>query len=249
MKRQTFGIKHFALATAFILTGFTNTTKGQGISSKAEAKITAKKTKQHLIILSIKDEFWAEYLDAMHNNIAKTKEEKGGIIFKLFQPEDGSHKVALMERFKSKPEFEEHFKADYVPKELMGKAKDGEVDWIDLDEVAEIPPVEPQKPYDIISPRNVLVFFDIKPEKRQEFINAAKELIPQSRKAEGNVRFNIFQQEKDQNKFLFVESWASSNAHETQLKQDFIKKFFNVTEGMFLANPLETRWFANDISK
>lgn len=214
-----------------------------------ESNTATEPTKQHIIILTVKDEYWNEYLDAMHNNIAKTRLEEGSIIFQLLQPEDGTHRVALIERFKSKAAFDEHFKADYIPKALMGKAKIGEANWIDLKEVAQVPPIEPKDPFDVISPRNVLVFFDVKPEKRKAFIDAAAELMPQSRKAPGNIRFNLFEQEKDQNKFVFVESWENAATHETQLEQDFIKKFFKDTDGMFISDPLETRWFAKDISK
>lgn len=208
-----------------------------------------KETYQHVGIVTIKDEKWNEYVAAMQNNIVQSRKEDGNILFTLLQPEGGTHKVAFVERYKDRAALDEHSKADYIPKKLTGEAKIGEIVITEIKELSEVPAVEPANADEIYPPRNVLVFFDVKPEKRQVFIDAIAQTTTNARKAPGNVRFNTFQETADANKFVLVEGWESVAAHEAHLAQDYSKKFNEAVNGIFVSNPADTRWFAKDISK
>lgn len=218
-------------------------------STSKDVSASTSETYQHVAMATVKDEKWDDLLAAMHNNIAHSRQEEGNILFTFMQPDDGSHDVVWVERFKNRAAFEEHAKAEYLPEQEWADSKDGEMTVHELKEVAEIPAVEPENSDDLYSPRNVVVFFDVKPENRQSFIEAIATLTPQARQAEGNVRFNIFQHVDDQNKFVLVESWSSVANHEKHLAQDYSKKFDEAVSGYFVSNPADTRILAKDISK
>ncbi len=247
LKIPAFGVMLILLAGCNETTKKTNRGESTADTVATNAAITTDEPAfQHLVTANIKSEKWDEYVSAMHHNIANSRQEPGNIIFTLYQPEDGSHKVAFMERFKNKAAFEEHMKANYLPKKATAESLIGKMERTELNEVTEVPAVEPTD--DRLTPRNSIVFFDVKPEKRQDFIDAIAELTPHARQANGNVRFNIFQQVADENKFVLIESWESVADHETHLEQDHSKKFDQDTEGIFVSNPMDTRWLAKDIS-
>lgn len=208
-------------------------------------------TYQHIAMATIKDEKWDDYLSVMQRNIASSRQETGNVLFTLFQPEDGTHQVAWVERFKNKPAFEEHLKSELLPlvEKTLADAKAGEIVMHELKEIPEVPAVEPVNADDISSPRNVIVFFDVKPEKRQTFIDAIAEVTPHARQAKGNARFNLFQYQANENKFVLVESWESIAHHEFHLAQDYSKKLDATIDGIFVSNPADARWLAQDISK
>lgn len=210
--------------------------------------VVDEETYQHIALASIKDEMWDEYVAAMHNNIANSRQEPGNIIFTLFQPEDGTHQVAFMERFQNRTAFEEHLTADYLPEAITQKSLIGEMEIRTLKEVAEVPAVEPENADEVLTPRNIIVFFDVKPEERKTFVDAIAEVTKHSRAAEGNVRFNVFQQTDDENKFVLLESWESIAHHETHLAQEYSKVFDNAVTGVFVTNPMDSRLLATDIS-
>ncbi len=205
-------------------------------------------TYQHIALATIKDDMWDAYIDAMHTNIKNSRQEEGNIIFTLFQPEDGAHEVAFMERFKDTVVFGKHLKAPYLPEAITQQSLVGEMEIRTLKEVAAIPAVEPVDADTVVTPRNIIVFFDVKPTERAAFIKAMATVTKHARNAKGNVRFNVFQETADANKFVLLESWKSSAEHETHLAQAYSKAFDDAVANMFVSNPMETRIVAKDIS-
>lgn len=209
-------------------------------------------TFQELGIINIKEGHWDKYLSAMQNNIANSRQEPENISFTLYQPEDGKQQALWFERFENKAAYVEHQEYDYLKTviRVVDESAEGEVTAIALKEVADVPAaVVTPVPAKDQSKRNVIVLFDIKPEKRQGFIEAIAEVTPYARQAPGNLGFNIFQYADDPNKFVLVEGWESVAAHETHLEQDYSKKLDAAIEGAFVSNPMDSRWLARDISQ
>ncbi len=50
------------------------------------------------------------------------------------------------------------------------------------------------------------------PEKRDEFLGYAKELIEATRKEEGNISYYLHQDVKDENHLTFIEEWKNQDA-------------------------------------
>lgn len=52
----------------------------------------------------------------------------------------------------------------------------------------------------------------LKPGRKQDFINTARELILKSRAEEGNISYSLFQDIHDENVVTFIEEWKDQNA-------------------------------------
>lgn len=65
----------------------------------------------------------------------------------------------------------------------------------------------------------------IKPEKVEEFIEATRSLIEQSRAEEGNVSYSLFQDPADPSKFLFFEEWKNQAAVDAHFATAHFKAF------------------------
>ena len=61
---------------------------------------------------------------------------------------------------------------------------------------------------------HILASFEVKNDKLQEFVELCNELIRESRQEEGCVSYNLQQDIKRENHFVFVEQWKSNEAIE-----------------------------------
>lgn len=53
-----------------------------------------------------------------------------------------------------------------------------------------------------------------KPGREQELLDALKVVVDQSRKEEGALRYDLFRDQADPRRFIFVEHWASRQLRE-----------------------------------
>ena len=61
---------------------------------------------------------------------------------------------------------------------------------------------------------HILAQFSVKEDKVSEFIELCKELVKESCQEEGCVAYNLQQNRKRENHFVFVEQWKSNEAIE-----------------------------------
>ncbi|QNL51846.1 antibiotic biosynthesis monooxygenase [Olivibacter sp. SDN3] len=213
---------------------------------------TKSKTFQELGFFGpIKKDKWNDFIQAVQNNIINSRRESGNMSFSLFQPENGKLQPIWFERFKDKEAHNSHKEQNYFKDAItvIQKSLEGEARSIELKELDEIPaaiPIFSDKPE---TTRYVIVLFEVRSEKRRSFINAMAKVAPLSRKTRGNLEFNLYQYADDPNKFVLMEGWESVANHETQLKLDHISQLNAATEGLFISNPMGTRWIVKDISR
>lgn len=219
---------------------------------KKDSTVTTKsETYQELGFFgSIKKDQWDQFTQAVQNNIANSRKEPGNISFSLYQPENGNLQPIWFERFDSKKAHDNHMQQDYFKNaiKVIQKSLEGEAQSIYLKEVDEIPATRPKLSDAPEKTHHVIVLFNILPEKKQPFINAMATVAPQSRKASGNLEFNVYQFADDPHQFVLVEGWESKSQHEAQLKQDYIKQLNTTTKDFFVTDPMNTRWLIKDIS-
>lgn len=191
------------------------------------------------------------FFKTLQNNIANTRKERGNTAFAAFQPEDGTNKILLFEWFKSKADYDEHQNFDYLKavRDFVEASAQTSIKNTPLKEVGEVPPVPVSGDALKNSTRNVIVFFDVKPDQRRTFVDAIKEMTPHSRQAPGNLGFNVFQYADDPNKFLLLEGWESVSDHEAHLAREYSQKFDAAIDGIFVSNPRDARWLAKNVSE
>lgn len=62
--------------------------------------------------------------------------------------------------------------------------------------------------------------FQVKPEKKDEFLSDIKKLITYTKAELGNLAYDLYQETEDENSFIMVENWedeSSAQAHSQSL--------------------------------
>jgi quinol monooxygenase YgiN len=74
---------------------------------------------------------------------------------------------------------------------------------------------------------HVAVYFDVQPEHRQDFINAAvKDGIDSGANEPGTLRFELIQDETDPSRFYLNEGYASAEAFAAHAGGEYLQAFF-----------------------
>ncbi len=199
----------------------------------------------------IKEDKWTSFLQAVQRNIANSRMEPGNLSFSMFQPESGDLEPIWFERFVTKQAHNHHKQQGYfkdairvIQESLLGEAVP-----IELEELEELPAAVAKKPSDTGSSRYVVVFFDVKPDKRELFIQSIAQAGHISRKAKGNLEFNLYRYVGEPDKFVLMEGWESMDDHEAQLEMRHIQQLNDAIQDFFVSSPMETRWILKDISQ
>ncbi|MEV0283639.1 MULTISPECIES: putative quinol monooxygenase [unclassified Kribbella] len=75
---------------------------------------------------------------------------------------------------------------------------------------------------------HIAVYFDVQPEHRQDFIDAAiKDGIDSGANEPGTLRFELIQDETDPNRFYLNEGYESLDAFEVHAGGPYFKEFFD----------------------
>jgi quinol monooxygenase YgiN len=69
---------------------------------------------------------------------------------------------------------------------------------------------------------NVVVNFQALPDKARELLPLLRQGRDISRSAAGCESFDLFQRKDDESKFMFVEQWASIDAHHENMAQNVV---------------------------
>ncbi len=199
----------------------------------------------------IKKDQWNDFVLAVQQNITHSRKEPGNLSFSLYRPEDGKRQPIWFERFSDKAAHNHYKEQDYFKKAItvIQKSLVGTPRAIELSEVDEVPAAVPTLTDTLETTRHVIVLFDVKPEKRQSFIDAMAEVVSRSRQAQGNLEYNLYQYAADPDKFVRMEGWESLADYEAQWQTEYTKRLGAVTAGFFVADPMDTRWSLTDISQ
>jgi quinol monooxygenase YgiN len=87
--------------------------------------------------------------------------------------------------------------------------------------------------------KDIVVRLSIKPAQRQRFVDAIRGVIEQSRKADGCLVFDVYQQRDDANAFVVYERWANAQAHQQHLATPYTAAFLAQLSGMLNEAPKE----------
>jgi quinol monooxygenase YgiN len=79
--------------------------------------------------------------------------------------------------------------------------------------------------------------FQIKPEKRDLFLEIATSIIEPSRKELGVISYSFYEESTVPNSFLYFEEWQSREALSQHLKTDYTQKLMNLFPEMIDREP------------
>ena len=77
-----------------------------------------------------------------------------------------------------------------------------------------------------------------RPEKREEFIAAARALVAETRKEPGCIAYDFYESQTEPNTFVFNERWKSREAIDAHFQTPHIQKFMAVLPGCVAAPPV-----------
>jgi quinol monooxygenase YgiN len=199
----------------------------------------------------VKKDQWSSFVQAVQNNISHSRREKGNLSFSLYQPEDDRLSPIWFERFKSKEDHNYHKKQEYFKNAIavIQQSLAGEVKSIRLDILDEIPAITPKTADNVGSSHHEVVLFDVRPEKRENFIRTMASVTLSCRNAVGNLEYNLYGYTGDPNRFVLIEGWQSQADYEAQLKQGPLKKLNVAFKDLFATSPMDTHWVVKDISQ
>jgi quinol monooxygenase YgiN len=81
-------------------------------------------------------------------------------------------------------------------------------------------------------------------EEQREFVkNEILKLIPITRKEEGNINYNLHQDNNDLNVFILYENWKNREVWQNHMNNDHMINYAKVTEGSTV------EWTLNELTK
>ena len=87
----------------------------------------------------------------------------------------------------------------------------------------------------------MLIEAKIQPQRRAEFMESARQYVPQVRAEPGVEAFFLSTRQDDPNTFVFYEVYRSQAAQDSHLQQDFTKKFLATLKNAQAADRVRTR--------
>jgi len=82
-----------------------------------------------------------------------------------------------------------------------------------------------------MSKLNIVAIFTIKPEYHTEFQTEFKKIVEGSRQEDGCIQYDLNQDVKDPNTYVFIETWQSRQAIDIHNTQAHYKQFAKFAEG------------------
>jgi quinol monooxygenase YgiN len=90
---------------------------------------------------------------------------------------------------------------------------------------------------DQTKPFTFIVEFKAKAESKKEFMKLAREAVKNTRKEPGNHAYSVHGDAKDPNTIVFFEIWASMEALESHVKQEYTKALLGSVETLCEGKP------------
>lgn len=198
----------------------------------------------------IKEEKWDEFVEAVQNNISHSREEPGNLAFNLYQSTADNHEAFWFERFKNKQAHNSHKKREHFTNAIavIQQSLLDEATSFELKVLKEIPVQRAIVSQDPSSTFSMIVLFDVRPEKRQKFIDILQKFSQIVRSAAGNLEFNLYQYVDNPNKFALIESWQNSDHHKFYWQQGYSKKLNQQLLDVLVSNSKSSSWMVKDIS-
>jgi quinol monooxygenase YgiN len=153
-----------------------------------------------------------------------SRKDDGNTRFEILQRMAPGNQFVIVSTWKDQKAYDAHMAAAHV-KEFRDGIKSSLISVIDDRthtglEIASAPTGKVTR-----AAVYVVTHVDVPPPKKDDCIVALKELVGDSRKEAGSVRFDIFQQGNRPNHFSVVEIWRSPRTYDSHITAAHTKKF------------------------
>ncbi len=172
----------------------------------------------YLNIQTIQPQTRAAFVASMRNNALQSRKEAANIVFDVGDLGGNDPTLVLFESWRDRAGYLQHEGSAHVAPVIAlvptGFARP-ERKYL-LQNVVDLP-APARKAIDQPSEtRNVVALVKIKAAQRQAFIDGVRPVIEQSRQAQGNLVFDVYQQHNDANTFVIYQRWTDAKAYQRQ---------------------------------
>ena len=174
-------------------------------SSKSE-------TITQMVKFTVNPDFIQEFKKAQVNSLNNSLKEEGNLEMKLFANDNNPYEFYVFSKWKNEEVYELHKNLPHSKElgPLFKKALQG-VDLIRLEDT-KFGHIDSKKLFSTGNEQAVFISFKVKAEYRDRVIKQLEKHLTNSRKEEGNIFFDFYAVEGQENTFYIYENWKSSAA-------------------------------------
>lgn len=172
----------------------------------------------------------AMFEEALIADVAGAHTEKGNIAMELYQDKSNPNTYFIYEIWENRGALDIHFAKPWTQAAFAAGAKaQAQTTFICLRDLDPLPEKKRKYP----NPKNkdiddLIVFFKVKPEQRNRFVEEFRNLTRRSRDEQGVLAFHLYEVMGKPNEFVLYERWANEQAHLEHIERDYVKQLFKM---------------------
>lgn len=193
-----------------------------------------------LVTFNTKPEFTEQFKEALLHDVQNARKESGNVTMELYQHNEKQNVFYFFERWQSKEALDEHFEKPYTKTvfELSQKALTTPMEIEYLDDFSPLPKSEMKKPLSSDNPIDLVVLFEVKPEKIEVFEKQFEKSVIHSRPEQGNILFHIHKVKDRATNYVLYERWRNQEALDFHFAQPYTVELFEMFKTA-LVKPVE----------
>ena len=177
-----------------------------------------------LVIFEVKPEYFVEFKAASVRSLRASLEEPGNVEMKLYSDDNVPNKLYVYSRWKDEAGHNAHGDYDYTKelRVLAGKSLQAAPVIMKLGATTPAPDHLSKQVNANDTEETLFFIFKIKPEHRQQVMDRFEIHVESSRQEEGNLWFDLYTVDGDDDTFVVYENWRSKSAlWEVHMKQKY----------------------------
>jgi quinol monooxygenase YgiN len=193
----------------------------------------------YLNIQTINPEAREAFLVGMRHNATESRKEAANIVFDVADVGGGDPTLVLFESWRDRTGYIQHEASAHVAPviALVPKAFAKPERKYLLQDVAGLPTPVRKAITDPSSTVNLVTRLTVKAGARPQFIDAIGPVVKESRSAEGNLVFNLYEDRSDSNSFVLYERWVNAATYDAHLARPDVSRFDGQLESMSAQAP------------
>ena len=175
----------------------------------------------------VKPEHRDRYMEAVRSNLVETRNEKGARRFDVYQDATLPDVFYQFEVWSGADAHAAHLKKPYAVA-AAGARKNGQAGE---SEVIRLVPYRSSAAEKVSEDRvegsqNLIVVFEPKEQLKEEFLSEFDKVAKESRKADGNLAFELYRSTDPEGKFVLYERWESPAHYAKHIATPYVAEFY-----------------------
>ena len=172
----------------------------------------------------------ALFEEALIADVAGAHTEKGNIAMELYQDNSDSNVYFIYEIWENRAALDTHFAKPWTQAAFAAGAKaQALTHFVHLKDLEPLPEKQRKHPKRRNKEvKDLLVFFQVKPEQKEKFIQQFRDVTSSSRNEKGNIAFHIYEVLGKPDEFVLYERWRNEQALIEHVEQEYVQELFEM---------------------